>query len=310
MRLATRRSPLALIQAEVVAGRLRAQGAAVEIVPMVTEGDRRFGARLADVGGKGLFVREIEEALLEGRVDIAVHSLKDLPAELPDGVALAVFPEREVAHDVLVTRAEATLQTLPARAVVGTSSPRRRALLLAARPDLVVQPIRGNVETRLGKLAAAEFDAVILAAAGLSRLGLAPSHHVALPVDVFVPAVGQGILGVEARKDDHRTLAWLEPLDHPATRAAALAERAFLARLGASCATPVSGHAALAPACGAGPVLSVTGVVVSEDGHRAVRATVTGAPERAEGLGHDLAEILLERGAAGLTALRPGRWAS
>lgn len=310
MRLATRRSPLALIQAALVADQLRAQGATVEIVPMATEGDRRFGARLADIGGKGLFVREIEEALLDGRADIAVHSLKDLPAEVPDGITLGVFPEREVAHDVLVTRAGATVETLPPGAIVGTSSPRRRALLLAVRPDLVVEPIRGNVETRLGKLDAGAFDAVILAAAGLSRLGLTPSHVTALPVDVFVPAVGQGILGVQARKDDHRTLAWLEPLDHPATRAAALAERAFLARLGASCATPVSGHAALALACGDAPVLSVTGVVISEDGRRVLKASVTGAPERAESLGHDLAQTLLERGAAELTALRPERRAS
>ena len=308
MRLATRRSPLALAQAAAVAERLQALGADVEIVPMGTEGDRRLGARLAEIGGKGLFVREIEEAVLAGRAEVAVHSLKDLPAELPDGLALAAFPAREDAHDVLVTKRGGTLETLREGAVVGTSSPRRRALALAARPDLVIEPIRGNVDTRLRKLEAGGLDAVILAAAGLRRLGLAPPHCVALSVDVFVPAVGQGILGLEARKDDHRTLAWLEPLDDPASRAAALAERAFLTRLGASCTTPIAGHAFLERAGGDGPVLAMTGVVLSEDGRRVLRASATGAPERAEAIGHDLAETLLARGAAAITDLRPGRW--
>jgi hydroxymethylbilane synthase len=305
MRIATRRSSLALVQATSVADRLRALGAEVELLPMGTEGDRRAGARLADVGGKGLFVREIEEALLDGRADIAVHSLKDLPATLPDGLDLVVYPEREAAHDVLVTRDGESFETLRTGAVVGTSSPRRRALALAARPDLVIEPIRGNVETRLGKLGTPGLDAVVLAAAGLRRLGLTPGHAVDLPVETFVPAVGQGILGVEARKDDHRTLSWLESLDHPATRAAAEAERAFLTRLGASCATPVAGHAALTSACGGGPVLSMTGVVLSDDGRRVVRASASGAPERAEALGHDVAEALLGRGAAAVTSLNP-----
>jgi hydroxymethylbilane synthase len=305
MRLGTRRSALALAQANTVAEGLRALGAEVEIVPMATEGDRRFGARLADFGGKGLFVREIEEALLDGRVEIAVHSLKDLPAELPEGLALVTYPEREPAHDVLVTRGGDTLETLRPGAVVGTSSARRRALALVARPDLVIAPIRGNVETRLRKLETGDLDAVILAAAGLHRLGIAPPHAVPLPADVFVPAVGQGILGVEARKDDHRTLAWLESLDHAPTRAAALAERAFLTRLGASCATPMAGHAALGRACGDAPVLSMTGVVLSDDGRGVLRASATGTPERAETIGHDLAESLLARGAASITNLRP-----
>jgi hydroxymethylbilane synthase len=309
MRIVTRGSPLALAQAAAVAERLRAFGAEVEIVPMVTEGDRRAGARLAEIGGKGLFVREIEEAVLAGRADLAVHSLKDLPAELPDGLALAAFPAREDAGDVLVSKSGGPLDALRVGAVVGTSSPRRRALALAARPDLVIEPIRGNVETRLGKLATASLDAVILAAAGLRRLGLVPPNCAHLPVDVFVPAVGQGILGLEARKDDHRTLALLEPLDDPASRAAALAERAFLTRLGASCTTPIAGHASLVPACGGGLVLAMTGVVCSEDGRRVLRARVTGAPERAEALGHELAETLLGRGAAGIADLRPVGWA-
>lgn len=303
IRVATRRSPLALLQAEEVAAQLRGLGAEVKIVPMRTEGDRRAAARLAEIGGKGLFVRELEQALLAGDADVAVHSLKDLPAELPDGLVLAVYPEREAPHDVLVTRRDATLDTLPERAVVGTSSPRRRALLLAARPDLVVESLRGNVETRLHKLESARLDAVILAAAGLRRLGLVPSQAVALPIETVVPAVGQGVLAVQTRRDDDRTLRWLEALDHAPTRAAAIAERAFLSRLGASCTTPIAGHARLDRACGDGPVLLITALVISENGRRVVRASASGAPEHAEAIGRDVAETLLERGAASITPL-------
>ena len=307
MRLATRSSPLAMVQARLVADALRAHGADVEIVPLRTEGDRRLTARLAEIGGKGLFVREIEEALLDGRADIAVHSLKDLPVEVPDGLTLAAFPERGAAHDVLGSRHHGGLAGLHAGARVGTSSPRRRALVLDARSDLAVEPIRGNVETRLARLDAG-LDAVILAAAGLARLGLEPARAVALPVESFVPAVGQGILGVQARKDDHRTLTWLESVDHPATRAAATAERAFLTRLGGSCTTALGAHAVLARACGDGPVLSMIAAVASEDGARVLRARATGAPERAESLGQELAETLLARGAGEVATLRPERW--
>jgi hydroxymethylbilane synthase len=307
MRLATRGSPLAMVQARLVADALRARGAEVEIIAMRTEGDRRLSARLAEIGGKGLFVREIEAALLDGRADVAVHSLKDLPVDVPDGLTLAAFPERAAPYDVLVSRAGGGLAHLRAGARVGTSSPRRRALALDARPDLAVEPIRGNVETRLGKLDDG-LDAVILAAAGLARLGLAPAHAAALPVEVFVPAVGQGILGVQARKDDHRTLSWLESLDDAATRAAATAERAFLTRLGGSCTTPLGAHAAMARACGDGPVLSMIAVVASEDGARVLRASATGAPERAGTIGQELAETMLARGAADVAGLRPERW--
>jgi hydroxymethylbilane synthase len=296
-----------MVQARLVADALRAQGADVEIVPLRTEGDRRLTARLAEIGGKGLFVREIEEALLDGRADFAVHSLKDLPVDVPDGLTLAAFPERGAAHDVLVSRHGGGLAGLRAGARVGTSSPRRRALVLDARPDLAVEPVRGNVETRLARLDDG-FDAVILAAAGLARLGLEPAHAVALSVESFVPAVGQGILGVQARKDDHRTLTWLESVDHPATRAAATAERAFLTRLGGSCTTALGAHAALGRACGDGPVLSMIAAVASEDGVRVLRASATGAPERAESLGQELAETLLARGAGEVATLRPERW--
>ena len=267
---------------------------------MRTEGDRLAAARLAAVGGKGLFVREIEDALLACSVDVAVHSLKDLPAELPDGLTLAVFPAREDPRDVIVTRGPGGLEGLPAGAVVGTSSPRRRALLLAARPDLAVEPVRGNVDTRLRKLETGACDAVVLAAAGLRRLEITPPHADALAVDVFVPAVGQGILGVETRASDERVRTSLAVLDDRAARACALAERAFLARLGASCVTPVAGHASLE-----GAELVMRALVVSEDGRRVLRQNGTARPADAMGLGRRLAEALLGQGAAEMVALAP-----
>jgi hydroxymethylbilane synthase len=271
----------------------------VELVPIRTEGDRLAEARLAALGGKGLFVRELEQALIEGRVDCAVHSLKDLPAALPAGLVLAAFPPREAPGDVLVTRQGGGLDDLPAGAVVGTSSPRRRALVLALRPDLSVVPMRGNVDTRLRKLADGACDGVVLAAAGLARLGLTPVHVRALDPAVFVPAVGQGILAVEARASDRRALALLEAVDHGPTRVCALAERAYLARLGASCNSPMAAHATLARGR-----LRVTALVASEDGQQVLRGEDGGAPEDAERIGRRLAESLLERGAAAVTTLR------
>lgn len=299
IRLGTRGSALALAQAALVGDRLRARGEAVEIVPIRTEGDRLAQARLAALGGKGLFVREIEQALLEGRVDCAVHSLKDLPAELPAGLVLAAFAPRGAAGDVLVTRDGGGLDALPAGAVVGTSSPRRRALVLALRPDLKVAPIRGNVDTRLRKLDDGACDGVVLAAAGLARLGLTPAHARPLPPEVFVPAVGQGILAVEARAADRRVLAVLEAIDHAPTRVCALAERAYLARLGASCNSAMAAHATLA-----GGRLRLRALVASEDGQRVLRGEDEGTPAEAERIGRRLAEALLERGAAAVTALR------
>ena len=307
LRIGTRGSRLALAQAHAIAGALRDAGADIEVVPMRTEGDRRLDARLADVGGKGLFVREIEEALLSGRVDIAVHSLKDLPAEMPDGLDLAAFPEREDPRDVLVTAAGGGLEDLGAGAVIGTSSLRRRALVLASRPDLVVEPLRGNVDTRLAKLAAGECDAILLAAAGLRRLGISPAHCRALSVETFVPAVGQGILGVEIRREDAATRRLVARLDHSDTRACALAERGYLRRLGASCNTPMAAHATL-DRTGDHPRLRMTAVVASEDGRRVLRADAAGMPADAERVGRGLAELLLERGAETVTALAPSRW--
>ena len=300
IRLGTRASALALAQADVARNAIAKSGEDVEIVPMRSEGDRLAEKRLADVGGKGLFVRDLEEALLRGDIDVAVHSLKDLPADVPAGLVLAAFPEREDPRDVLVTRAGGTLETLRPGAVVGTSSPRRRAIVLSCRPDLVVQPIRGNVDTRLRKLSEGHADAVILAAAGLRRLGVTPPHVEPLSPDVFVPAVGQGILGIEARADDRRTLALLEPLNDDTARACALAERAYLRRLGASCVTPMAAHARVD-----GAWLQITGIVLSDDGRQVLRETRTGSRDAPDRLGRELADALLERGAASITPLHP-----
>ena len=302
LKVGTRGSPLALIQAESVAAPLRTLGADVQIVPVRTEGDRRLEVQLASIGGKGLFVREIEEMLLAGSLDCAVHSLKDLPAETPTGLCLAAFPMREDPRDVLVTRAKGRLEDLRTGAKLGTGSPRRRALALAIRADLVVEPLRGNVETRLRKLESEDLDGVLLAAAGLTRLGLAPAHVQPLDPDVFVPAVGQGVLAVESRADDRRVLSLLGRLDHAATRACASAERACLARLGASCNAPVAAYATRD-----GSTLRMTALVASDDGRKVLRATGIGAPDTAERLGRQLADSLLDQGAASVAPLQPGK---
>jgi hydroxymethylbilane synthase len=300
IRIGTRASTLALVQAQAVGDALRARGHEVEIVPMRTEGDRLAAARLAAIGGKGLFVREIEEALLARTVDLAVHSLKDLPAELPEELTLLAFPPREDARDVLVGRRPGGLKALVRGAVVGTSSPRRRALVLACRPDVTVEPLRGNVDTRLRKLEDGAFDATILAAAGLRRLGVTPAHADPLDVDEFVPAVGQGVLGIEARRDDARVVAALAPLDDAATRACAIAERSFLARLGASCVTPVAAHASLD-----GGHVVMRALVISEDGVGQLRERGTAPRGEADALGRRIAEGLLAQGAASMVALTP-----
>jgi len=300
IRIGTRSSPLALVQARAVGTELEAHGATVTIVPMRTAGDRLADTLLATVGGKGLFVRDIETALLRKEIDVAVHSLKDLPAETPAGLAIVAYPPREDPRDVLVTRSGGRLASLPHGAVIGTSSPRRKAMVLSLRPDAVVEPIRGNVDTRLRKLDAGDFDAVILAAAGLRRLGLTLDHAEPLDTETFVPAVGQGILGIEARDDDASTREMLTALDHPPTRACAAAERAYLARLGASCVTPMAAHAFID-----GPTLRMIGLVASEDGRRVLRRRANGPLVDAVRLGTALADALLADGAASLTALRP-----
>jgi hydroxymethylbilane synthase len=302
LRLGTRGSRLALAQATSVADGLAVLGVETEVVVIRTSGDRLAQVALADFGGKALFVKEIEEALIEHRIDVGVHSLKDVPGIVPSGLCLAAFPRREDPRDSLVTRDKGSLRDVPHGATVGTSSLRRRILLLSSRPDLRVEPIRGNVETRLSKLASGTYDALVLAQAGLDRLGLQPAHAIALPVDEFVPAVGQGILGIEMREDATEARELVSRLDDVRTRIEALAERAFLGRLGAGCHTPVAGHAHLD-----GEALTVTGLVASLDGSTVLRSSIGGLPSSAESLGEKLAEELLARGAGALLESGGGR---
>ena len=290
---ATRPSALARWQTDYVADLLRAAhpGLTIDIQVIVTQGDRILDKPLPAIGGKGLFTAELEAALREGRVDAAVHSLKDLPVEDAPGLTIGLTPPRADVRDVLICPAGHTLDDLPAGAVVGTSSPRRQAQLLAYRPDLLVKPIRGNVDTRIRKAREGQYDAIVLAAAGVTRLGLEDAITQYLPLDVMLPAPGQGVLGVQCRADDERTLALLAAVEDSAARAAAQAERAFLAGLGGGCAIPVAAYAR--PVDGG---LHLTGLVASPDGPRTLRVEATGDDPLA--LGRALAEEALARGAA------------
>ena len=293
---------MAVAQATSVADGLAVLGIETEVIVIRTSGDRLAQVSLADFGGKALFVKEIEEALIEKRIDVGVHSLKDVPGALPAGLCLAGFPPREDPRDSLVTRDGGTLHDVASGAVVGTSSLRRRVLLRSHRPDLRVEPIRGNVETRLGKLESGAYDALLLAQAGLDRLKLRPPHTITLAVGEFVPAVGQGILGLEVREDAGEARELLRRLDDARTRIEALAERAFLSRLGAGCHTPVAGHALLD-----GETLTLTGLVASLDGSTVLRSSIEGLSSSAEALGEKLAGELLARGARRLLEAGGGR---
>ncbi|WP_432506519.1 hydroxymethylbilane synthase [Kineococcus arenarius] len=294
LRLGTRRSALATTQSGWVADALRARGADVELVEITTRGDTDR-APLAVIGGTGVFVSALREALLAGEVDLAVHSLKDLPTAPAEGLALAAVPEREDPRDALVAAGGRTLAQLPRGARVGTGSPRRRALLLDARPDLQVLPVRGNVDTRLRMVSSGELDAVVLAAAGLARLGRLGEATELLAARAFVPAPGQGALAVECRADDERVVAALGALDSPADRLAVLAERQLLASLEAGCSAPVGAHARLD-----GGDLHLSLAVQGPDG--LVRRDVTGAagdPAAARALGARAAAELLAGPLAG-----------
>ena len=292
IRIGTRSSPLALWQAQWVKDRLAQHWPAlrVELVPVKTSGDRFQNISLSRLGGKGLFVKEIEEALQAGRVDLAVHSVKDVPAVLPPGLTLSVIPQREDPRDVLISPNGETLDELPEGTRVGTSSLRRQALLRHLRPDLDIAMLRGNVETRLRKQRAGEVEATILAAAGLKRLGLMPARSHILDERVFVPAVGQGALGIETRAGAE-VEELLRPLHHVETGLAVLAERAFLGRLGGSCRTPL---AAQATARTEG--VRLVGLIASPDGQIVLRGHEHGPPGTAEQLGIRLAERLLVQG--------------
>ncbi len=297
LRIATRKSQLALWQAEHVARGLREAHAAlgVELVPMSTKGDLILDRSLAAIGGKGLFIKELETALQSGDAEIAVHSMKDLPAELPDGFVIGAVLPRADARDALVCPRAVRLEDLPPGARVGTSSLRRQAQLLAARPDLRIEPLRGNLNTRLRRLDEGELDAIVLACAGLVRLGWEARIAAHLSTRISLPAVGQGVIGVECRSDDPKTRALLAALEHAPTRIALTAERAFSQRLGGSCQSPVGAHATLTA-----DGLRLEGLVAAPDGTRVLRDAIDGAPHDAAALGVRLAERLLAAGAAPL----------
>lgn len=299
VRIATRGSDLALAQARHVAARIeRELGRATELVVVTTSGDRIQDRPLAKIGGKGLFVKEIEQALLEERADVAVHSAKDLPARLADGCALAAFPERVDARDALVARAGgATLGALPRGARVGTGSTRRIAQLLAARPDLVVVPLRGNVPTRIAKLESESLDAVVLACAGLDRLGLAAHVRERIDTARMLPAVCQGTLALETRADD-ALRADIARLEDARVAPGARAERAFLVRLGGDCTVPLAAHAT--PVDGAPGRLRLRALLANEDGSVMLRDEGEADARDAEGLGARAAERVLDGGGRAL----------
>jgi hydroxymethylbilane synthase len=294
LRIATRKSPLAMWQAEHVAASLRAAhpGLQVELLGMSTQGDKILDTPLAKIGGKGLFVKELEQGMLEGRADIAVHSMKDVPVELPAGLHLPVIMAREDPRDAFVSNRYASLDELPEGARVGTSSLRRQCQLADRRPDLLIQPLRGNVNTRLAKLDAGDYDAVILAAAGLKRLGFAERIRACIPPEDSLPAIGQGAVGIECRSDDARVNALIAPLHHAETAARVRAERAMNHRLHGGCQVPIGGYALLEQ-----DTLWLRGLVGTVDGSEVIRAEIRGPVSAAEDLGTALAEELLDHGA-------------
>lgn len=292
IKFGSRSSKLACWQTGFIQRLLETQwpGLKPEQILIQTEGDRVLEIPLPEIGGKGLFTQELELALLEGRVDVAVHSLKDLPIEDSAGIVIGLIPKREAAHDVLVSRNAETLEHLPLGAVVGTSSLRRQGQLLASRPDLVVKSLRGNVQTRLKKLEEGQYDAILLAHAGLLRLGLELQITQILPYQIMLPAPGQGALAVQCRQADQETLKLLASLDDPVTRAEVEAERSFLQALGGGCSLPVGALAEHRQG-----EISMQGVVVSPDGKRVIRVTGSGSDPGT--LGAALAQEALAQGA-------------
>lgn len=298
LKIATRESPLALWQAEHVRALLQAAHPAlrVTLVPMTTTGDQLLAGPLSQSGGKGLFVKELEVALLDHRADLAVHSMKDVPVHQPDGLTMHTYLAGEDPRDAFVSPHHTSLRTLPQGAVLGTASLRRQVQARRLRPDLAIEVLRGNVGTRLRKLDEGRYDGILLACAGLRRLGLADRIREALTVEDFVPAIGQGIVGIECRSDDPATQALLGPLDDAAARLRLAAERSFNAALGGSCQAPVAGHAVPL----ADGRLQLTGLVGSPDGRQLLRETLAAPATEAEALGRQLARQLLDRGAAAI----------
>jgi hydroxymethylbilane synthase len=264
----------------------------VELVIIKTQGDKILDVPLAKVGGKGLFVKEIEQALITRRIDIAVHSMKDMPAEIPEGLCIGAIPERENPVDVFISRNGARFNELAAGSIIGTSSLRRGAQLRHARPDMVVRSIRGNLDTRLKKLESENFDALVLAAAGVKRLNLEQKITEYLDSALMLPAIGQGALCIETREDDPIVAPLVASLDHAATRAAVAGERAFLNRLEGGCQVPIAGHGQIR-----GDLFTLTGLVAEINGSRVIKGEKTGPLDSSEAIGIDLAEELLAGGA-------------
>jgi hydroxymethylbilane synthase len=297
--IASRESALAMWQARHIQSRLSElyPGSEVAIAGMTTEGDRRLGVSLATIGGKGLFIKELEDALQRGTADLAVHSLKDVPMNLPEGFALAAVTERADPRDAFLSLEYRGLAELPRGARVGTSSLRRESQLRARHPHLSIAPLRGNVQTRLRKLDEGQYDAIILAAAGLKRLGLAERITALLTTEESLPAVGQAALGIECRSERADVPRLLAPLHHEPTAQCVLAERALSRALAGSCTVPLAGYAEIA-----GGRLRLRGYVGAPDGSRTVRGEIEGAPADAERLGGELAEDMKRRGAADILA--------
>lgn len=298
LRIGTRGSPLALVQARAVRSRLAAAAGvsedAIELIVIRTTGDTIQDRPLAEEGGKGLFTKEIEEALLDGRVDLAVHSAKDMPTVLPEGLVLAACLEREDPRDVFISRKARSLAELPRGASLGTASLRRQAIAKRTRPDLRVTPLRGNVETRLRKLDTGEVDATVLALAGLKRLGLTEHATDIMSADRFLPAVGQGAIGIETREDNKRVRDVLARVDHDDTSTAIACERAFLAALDGSCKTPIAGHATVS-----GDAVQFRGLIARPDGSAAHDIAGTGKRKDAVAIGAEAGRELKRRAGAG-----------
>jgi hydroxymethylbilane synthase len=301
IRIATRRSPLALWQAYHVRDSLTAlyPNIKIEIIEMVSTGDKILDRPLAKIGGKGLFVKELEEGLMANTADIAVHSMKDVPFELPEGLCLPVIMQREEPADAFVSNHFKTLEELPQGATLGTSSLRRQCQILALRPDLKIKSLRGNVGTRLQKLDDGEFDAIILAGAGLKRLELESRIQFLFASEAMLPAIGQGAIGIECRTDDQATQDIINSLNDDDTQARVMAERAMNRCLGGSCQTPIAGFATLE----ADQQLYLRGIVGSEDGNTLLRSESRGSINNAETLGESVAADLLKQGAMGLLKL-------
>ncbi len=297
LRIGTRASLLAVTQSTWIKNQIETAHpqTRVELVKITTKGDRILDVPLAKVGGKGLFVKEIEDALLAGEVDLAVHSMKDVPTELPDALHIGIIPIRETAQDAFISVKYSSLAALPQGATIGTSSLRRKSQLAALRPDLKITDLRGNIDTRLRKLDEGVFDAIILAGAGLNRLGLSERITTLLTSDQMLPAISQGSLGIELRRDDTELLAGLQFLHHQQTAVTVAAERAFLLRLEGGCQVPIGAHAILS-----GSTVTLTGLIASIDGRQLIKDTVSGPADQTEKLGSTLAETLLARGGKAL----------